>query len=663
MSWTAVTLRKRLYILICMLMGLLYVGLIGIQLAVSRSHLEAQLLDHAYDVGVAYAEAISPLMVADNVRAAERLAESVLRKASFKAVEVTDKFGASLLRRESVSDDGQYPGWLAYLMPFDLPEVVVDQDLITDRMIRVGIEVNPARLYEMLWNALVGSVWWLLLLTIVAQVLVSLAFNRFITALLDVEKTALNVASRRFTPITEDTPFQEIASLSAAMNTMVQNVEAMVQEQTSLADRLRDEAFTDMVTGLSNRRAFEARLKSVVREPDSCDFGALLLIRVDGLKPVNDRSGIQAGDRVLAEIANVVRDAFTFHEKRLVARVSGTDMAIFVPCAELKDVKQECEKLSAGLAQVPARTDQRVAAYVGASVYADRRDISELMAIADGALRTAQQKGPFAWSLSAIDNIETRKWTYNTETWRSLIDRALTTRSVVLVEQSVVNRERHLVHREVFVRISDEQGELIPAGVFLPVVDRFGLGTELDRLVLETVMQRLDGQRQDHEPYAVNLSAASVVSPEFLDWLYSAFLVSPHYAAGLIIEVSEYVLQTQFEAVKLLFQRLRALGVGTSLDHFGIGFATIGYLHSLAVDYVKLDGSYIRGIAENADNRNIIRVFTEVSRGHEITMIAESVENEEDWRTVLGLGVDGGRGILFGRPEEVRAEIPIPAFE
>lgn len=658
-----VTLRKRLYILTCILLGLLYVGLMGIQLGVSRSHLEAQLLDHAYDVGVAYAEAISPLIVAGNVPAAEKLAESILKKASFNALEVTDKFGVSLLRRDAAAGAGPSRRWLSYLLPFDLPKVIVDQDLITDKRIRVAIEVNPDRLYEMLWTTVVGSFWWLLLLVIVAQLLVSLAFNRFIAGLLEVEKAALNVASRRFMPITEETPFHEMSSLTAAMNTMVQNVEAMVHEQTSLADRLRDEAFTDAVTGLNNRRAFEMRLKSVVREHDSCDFGALLLVRVEGLKPINDKSGIQAGDRVLAEVANVVRDGFTFHEKRLVARVSGTDMAIFVPCAELKDVKLECEKLSKGLSQVPARTDQRMVAYVGASAYMDRRDISELMAIADAALRTAQQKGPFAWSLSAIDSIETRKWTYSTEAWRGLIDRALLSRSLTLVEQPVVNRERHLVHREIFVRISDDHGELIPAGVFLPVVERFGLASEFDRLVLQTLMQRLDDSNQDREPYAVNLSAASVISPEFLDWLYSALLVSPHYAAGLIVEVSEYVLQTQFEAVKMLFQRLRALGVGTSLDHFGIGFATVGYLRSMAVDYVKLDGSYIRGIAENADNRNIIRVFTEVSRGYEITMIAESVETEDDWVTVLGLGVDGGRGILFGKPEEIKTEIPVPAFD
>lgn len=657
------TLRRKLYYLNCLLMGLLFIGLMGVQLAVSRAHLEAQLLDHAYDVGVAYAEAVSPLILADNIPAAESLAETVLRKSSFRSLEVADRFGNALLRREAAPREQHAPFWLRYVLPFELPEVVVDQDLITDATIQVRIETNPARLYEMVWSTVIGSLWWLLLLLIAAQVLISFALNKFLTGLLEVEKTALNVASRRFMPITEDCGFTELSSVGAAMNTMVHNVEVMVQEQTSLADRLRDEAFTDPVTGLNNRRAFEMRMRSVVRDAEGCTFGALILLRVEGLKAINDSGGTAAGDKVLAEVALVLRDCFTFHESRLLARISGTDMAILVPCAELKDVTRECEKLSKDLAQVPSRTDQLMMAHIGASAYMDRRDIGELIAIADAALRSAQQKGPFAWSLSAIESLETRKWVYSTDKWRALIDNTLNRRSLILVAQPVVNRDREIIHRELFVRITDEDGDLIPAAVFLPVVERFGLSTDFDRQVLQTVMRWIDDNHHGHQPFAVNLSAASVTSPEFLDWLYSALLVSPHYAAGLVLEVSEYVLQTHYDAVKLLFQRLRALGVGTSLDHFGIGFATVGYLRALSADYVKLDGSYIRGIAQNADNRNVVRVFAEVSRGYEIAMIAETVENEEDWETVLDLGIDGGRGVLFGKPEEVSEAIPVPAFD
>jgi len=207
-------------------------------------------------------------------------------------------------------------------------------------------------------------------------------------------------------------------------------------------------------------------------------------------------------------------------------------------------------------------------------------------------------------------------------------------------------------HREVFVRLRDdtaaEENGLLVAGTFMPMVERFGLTVELDKAVVTAAMEHL-AENPESGLLAVNISSQSIESVAFARWLEEALRASP-VSNRMIFEIPEYGVVSMLDELKDLIERLNVYGARFSIDHFGRGFSPFSYLHALKVDYLKLDGSFVRQM-EDQDHDYYISSLTEIAHGLDIKVIAESVETEEIWNKLSGLNLDGGQGYFLGRPE------------
>ena len=150
---------------------------------------------------------------------------------------------------------------------------------------------------------------------------------------------------------------------------------------------------------------------------------------------------------------------------------------------------------------------------------------------------------------------------------------------------------------------------------------------------------------------AVNLSPRSLAEASFIDWLVDLLNQRPSLASRLILEFPEYGVSGNLDLLVALVGRLSPLGVQFSLDHFGKGFTSFAYLRNIKLDYLKVDGSFIRQLGQHEDNRFFIKTIADIAHSLDMMVVAESVESAEAWQLLLVLGVDGGRGFLFGRPE------------
>jgi EAL domain-containing protein (putative c-di-GMP-specific phosphodiesterase class I) len=202
------------------------------------------------------------------------------------------------------------------------------------------------------------------------------------------------------------------------------------------------------------------------------------------------------------------------------------------------------------------------------------------------------------------------------------------------------------------MRLTDDQGAVIPAVVYTPVAKRLRLATDFDRAMIAEVLARLAANRYGDIPVAVNLFPASLQNAEFVSWLCDQLAQSPAAASKLLIEVSEYGMIENVDALRDFIARVAAHGAHVGLDHFGRGFSSFGYLSTLKLDYIKIDGSYVRGILENKDNQFFIESVIKVAHGLEIKVFAVSVETVEELNLLSGLGLDGVQGYGVGRPEE-----------
>jgi len=180
---------------------------------------------------------------------------------------------------------------------------------------------------------------------------------------------------------------------------------------------------------------------------------------------------------------------------------------------------------------------------------------------------------------------------------------------------------------------------------------RLGLSGEFDRSMITEVLARLASNRYGDVPVAVNIFPASLQNKSLVKWLYVELAKVPNAAKKLQIEISEYGVIENIDALREFISHVSAYGTRVGLDHFGRGFASFGYLSTLKLDYIKIDGSYVRGILENKDNQFFIESVIKVAHGLEVKVYAVSVETEAEWNMLANMGIDGVQGYGVGMPD------------
>jgi EAL domain-containing protein (putative c-di-GMP-specific phosphodiesterase class I) len=292
-------------------------------------------------------------------------------------------------------------------------------------------------------------------------------------------------------------------------------------------------------------------------------------------------------------------------------------------------------------------TDVASVASIGLAPFVHGDSPQAVLALADQALSQAEGLSDSTWV--CLDHSAAADVGDDHHAWHGLLDRALNKQRFKLYFQPVVaSQDTQLVlHYKVLSRLIDDQGQAIPAGRFLPWLERFGWTARLDLLMLEWVLE----QMTDHEQsLALNLSCATLVDPQALNKVFEILRAHSNLGSRLTLEVGEEQLPEQ-AVLEELTRRLRELGFSLSLQHFGGRFSMIGNLARLGLAYLKIDGSYIRAIDQEGDKRAFIEAVQRAAHSIDLPLIAERVETEGELRVIRELGIYWVQGRLFGEPE------------
>ncbi|QFT83825.1 Cyclic di-GMP phosphodiesterase Gmr [Halomonas sp. THAF12] len=405
----------------------------------------------------------------------------------------------------------------------------------------------------------------------------------------------------------------------------------------------------DPLTELYNRRHFQETVQTALERGG---HGALLLLDLDQFKVVNELSGHHAGDRLLREVA----DALQFHLGRRgsLARLGGDEFALLLEGADAEQaigVAQQCNQLLEGMHFRAGGRRHRAIASIGVVQYPAHGDTpADLLASADVAMYKAKEHGHQRWHLlSTLENAksELKERVY----WVERLRKALQEDDFVLMVQPIMRlADRDVKHYEVLVRMREEDGSLISPAHFIPVAERNGMIVQLDRWVLRHSLQALQRLQAKGISLAVNLSGQSLHDKGIEHFLAEELASSgadPHH---LILEVTETAAVTDFSTARGVLQAMRDLGCRSALDDFGVGFSSFHYLGQLPVDYIKIDGSFIRHLTDSPDNRVIVRAIADLAAGFGKQTIAEFVDNDEVLPLLDAYGITYGQGFHLGRP-------------
>ncbi len=584
------SLFKQLLIAICLFLVVAFTGSFMVSLESSRTQYVNQLRSHAQDGATALAVSLTPNI--DDPAMVELLVSSLFDSGYYASIRVVDLSDDKVIvERSGMPAVNNVPQWFIKLIGLEAAggDAIVSRGW--EQAARVEVVSHPMFALAKLWQSALGSLGWLLLCGAVSAVLGALLLRRQLKPLDYMVKQSHAIARREFLSLPDLPRTPELRRVVQAMNQMVEKLKALFQEQAERSERLRIESYQDNLTGLANRRYFEMQLNARVSNTEQASSGYLLLLRVNDLAGLNQRLGGQRTDELLKAVGlQLSRECAKYPEtQNLVTRIRGGEFAVLAPGLVREEALQLARSLDSALASLHATgaTDVACVASIALAPFAHGDSPQAVLGLADQALAQAESQTDTHWV--CLDRSALAGVGDDHHTWHTLLDQALTQRRFKLYFQPVVaSQDTQLVlHHKVLTRLIDDQGQSIPAGSFLPWLQRFGWVARLDRLVLERVLEQMG----DHEEsLALNLSSATLEDPKALNALFETLRSHSNLGSRLTLEIGEEQLPEQ-AMLENLTRRLRELGFSLSLQHFGGRFSIIGNLARLGLAYLKIDGS------------------------------------------------------------------------
>ena len=448
-------------------------------------------------------------------------------------------------------------------------------------------------------------------------------------------------------------------------------------KERELKRRLAWKASRDDLTGLLNRGEFRRTLSSAIEQAQTEPISqGLLYIDLDEFKIVNDTCGHQAGDRLLKQVSTLLltqtRKADT------VARLGGDEFGVLLANCSTKEAIEIANSLIDSINDIRFSFMNKVF-HVGASVglvniNQKTCDLEDLLATVDAACYTAKEQGR---NRVFVGQVDTRKINLRVEELNqaSRIRHALRDDRLELFYQPIVDTKNpaRRQHLEILVRMLDKGGALVAPGAFIPVAERNGLMQDVDRWIIhhlfETEGERLrshharnagDTSRSTAFVYTINLSGASLVDPAFLEYVKNElrrFAIPPETIG---FEITETQVITHMDKAIHFMSELKDLGCSFLLDDFGSGMSSFGYLKNLPVDYLKIDGLFVKDICSDPIDYSMVKAINEIGHVMGLRTIAEYVENDEILLALEQIGVDMAQGYSIAQPKPLSSLRQLP---
>ncbi len=430
-------------------------------------------------------------------------------------------------------------------------------------------------------------------------------------------------------------------------------------EQRALQKQLEWQATHDSLTQLHNRQAFETQLDELIDvsrktpEHQNC----LVYIDLDQFKVVNDTVGHTAGDQLLRQISQVIKKGLS--SDAFLARIGGDEFAILLQ----NHTMQQAEKVAALL--LSSITSQRffweskafdIGASMGIAEIHGSLNKTAVLSRADIACYLAKDKGRNRIQ-TYIENDD------HHESGQHILDRlnelkeALNENRLILFGQTLqpLQGQQELCHLEVLVRMVNKQDEIIPPGLFLPAAERFNLMPQVDAYVIKNCIEWLKDNHRKVDLVNINISGQSLADPVFNDQLIQRLEMNHSFNNKICFEITETVAITQIADTIDFLNRIKSFGCKLALDDFGSGFSSFSWLKNLPVDYVKIDGSFIRDVIADPIDAAMVRAIKEIGDNMSIQTIAEFVETQEIANWLIETGIDYAQGYHFSKPESLDA--------
>jgi len=454
-----------------------------------------------------------------------------------------------------------------------------------------------------------------------------------------------------------------LARLVPAVSRELRENKARIEHRRA-QEVIRHLAYHDPLTGLANRHEFESRLQLALNSVDNNTHHALLYMDLDQFKIVNDTCGHEAGDELLRQLAQVlrapIRDADT------LARLGGDEFGILLLQCPIEHARQVAERtllLVHDFRYIWKDKSFSVGASIGLVMLEDQNQtLSDALRIADMACYAAKERGRDRVHIYRADDVELLQ-RHGEMQWVERINSALAENRFELFHQIIMplgNDSK--CHCEFLLRMLDDEGKHIMPGTFIPAAERYNLMPSLDRWVVRNAFAFLSQASNQQgkaiaDMFFINLSGASVGDDKFTAYVTEQLQLHNLQPSMIGFEITETAVIANLHSAVSFIKQVRQLGAHVALDDFGAGLSTFSYLKQIPADYLKIDGSFVRNMLNDAMDHAIVDAINRVGHVAGLKTIAEFVESDAIRQRLAEIGVDYAQGYAIGRPAALPGNI------
>ena len=438
-----------------------------------------------------------------------------------------------------------------------------------------------------------------------------------------------------------------------------------VTESRELNRRLSYAASHDILTELVNRTEFERRLERSLKSAKAMETSyAVLYLDLDQFKIVNDACGHGAGDQLLIQVGALLKSKIRWRDT--LARLGGDEYGVLLESCTMDEALRTAETLREVINDYRFTWDDRtfrLGASIGVvPITPATDDVAALLTAADSACAAAKDAGRnrvYSYQENDIDLMKRRKEMQ----WAARISNALEENRFELFRQTIMPLQSGLdtgAHYELLLRMRDEQGNLVSPDLFIVAAERYGLTPSIDRWVIAHALRWLVSEADERERLAlcsINLSGQSLADEKFLPFVVEQFQRSGIDGRLICFEITETAAIASYSQANRFIHALKEIGCRFALDDFGTGLSSFGYLKHFPVDFLKIDGSFVKEILHDPIDREMVRSINEIGHLTGKQTIAEFAENAEIITMLRGIGVDYAQGYGVEKPKQLREEL------
>lgn len=428
----------------------------------------------------------------------------------------------------------------------------------------------------------------------------------------------------------------------------------IVTTRKQAESQLEQRANYDDLTGHLNKQRLRDALQHAIEYNQRYDIhGAFLAVGIDKLSMINDAYGPETADAVIVGVAQRMERSLRVID--LIGRIGGDRFGVLLSNATQKGFAKTADKLLEIFRTNPIQTPSgplHITISIGGVCFPGSvRTAQTAMTCAESALQEAKTRGRNCFVKYEMSTAQREQQRRNMDMGRRVLA-ALEDNRVVLAFQPVVSAKTlEVTYYETLLRMIDEDGKVVTAAHFVPIAEKLGLMRLLDQRALQLVVSELE--EQEDIRLALNISSLTVTDRSWLRKVSALLKNRTDVARRLTVEITETAAMEDAAVFAQFVAEIKALGCRVSLDDFGAGYTSFQQMKAVPIDVVKIDGSFVRDVATNAENQLFISTLLGLAKGFGMETVAECVENEVDARVLIGMGVAMLQGWHYGRPEVV----------